>query len=239
MDFKEARAWIQETHPELNIGNRGRLPENLVNEYKATLEDDVVDGEFIDEVTPLIPEESMPVKENKHKVRAFFTPKAKPAKLGKRVSVESVIGMAYGLVATVVKQIPGPNDTPALLPISRVMEMQAPAVGIVVDDLVKGTIFDRVLQPIARTGKSGEAVWGIIGPPVLVGAIMTQPGMQGVLVPMLRESLKSYVIVAGPAMKKAKEREEKLMAELGMEPDKTIDALIEQIFAPVVNTDGN
>jgi hypothetical protein len=95
-----------------------------------------------------------------------------------------------------------------------------------------------MLQPVAKTGKAGESIFGIIGPPVLVGAIMTNPSMRPVLVPMLKESLKSYVLVAGPAMKKAKEREEKLIAELGMDVDGSIDELIASIFAPVV-PDGN
>jgi hypothetical protein len=234
VDHKAVRAWAKENRPEYNLGVRGRIPDNVLEDYKLSTETDqeIVDGFLVDEEIPVRElEEAKPVKQKTHKIRDFFTPKAKPVSRQKRVPVDSVFSVAYSIASKVVGAVPGKDDVPALLPVARVMEMQAPAVGLIVDDVVKGTIFDKVLQPVAKTGKAGESLFGIIGPPMLVGAIMTQPSMQPVYLPMLRESLKSYVLVAGPAMRKQKEKEAKLIAELGGDVDSSIDDLIKSIFA--------
>jgi len=247
----EARNWLMENRPDLNITAKGRISaknmEIFRNRELEPLEEDVVDGEFIDdvalndtdEVAPKVPT-SKPVKKT-GRIKKFFTPKAKTTGPKKaRVSTELLWELTYGGLSKLAAINFGPAENPQpLLPVSRLMEIQAPAVGIMLDDVVKGTIVDKVAQPLARTGKAGETAWAIVGPPVLVSAIILNPASQAVAVPMLRDALKSYIVLAGPALKKRKEKEEKLIAEMGEQYEGDIDMIIASLFAPVQNGAGN
>lgn len=59
-------------------------------------------------------------------------------------------------------------------PLSRMLQVQAPYAGVVLDDSVRGTPVDALLQPVARYSASFRALNGLMGPPILVGAICVQ-----------------------------------------------------------------
>jgi len=123
-------------------------------------------------------------------------------------------------------------------PTGRVMNMQAPVAGMLIDDMVKGTVIDRIAQPVARFAESSGDVWGLVGPPVLVLAI-ERLGPAPVLVEGLRDALKEWVTIAGPAMARQKAREKKALEAAQAfaadgEPitsvDELVDALLFEIF---------
>lgn len=154
--------------------------------------------------------------------------RAKQAVTGKpsqprRVSIENVVGHAWGISAYFVAQ------NPQMLPLARCLDMQAPVAGVIVNDMAKGTVLDRALQPIARAGEKGEKAFALVGPPLVVGAIVTRPDLYPVLRPFLKMSMMSWMEVADPAMKKVKAREEKFAEKFG---DIDIDAMIDALFAP-------
>src|SRR5262249_21333549 len=79
-----------------------------------------------------------------------------PAKRIPRVSVANLISSGWGLAAMALVR------NPNAVPIGRVLQMQAPVAGVIVDDMVKGTPVDRLLQPLARAGERGEKAVALI-----------------------------------------------------------------------------
>ncbi len=105
--------------------------------------------------------------------------------------------------------------------------------------MIKGTAVDKLLQPLARVGEKGEEVFALVGPPAIAMAICAQPDLYPVLEPVMVEALKSWVVIAGPRIKKAKQREEKLVAELGADYGDSIREMLQFIFAPVMQENPN
>lgn len=95
---------------------------------------------------------------------------------------------------------------------SRMFGLLAPAAGPAVDRAVKGTIFDRLLQPIARAGDQGKDALILIGAPLTAQAFLETPNVftQAAFVGSLEASLPIIVKTA----KDAKRRQEKMEADL-------------------------
>jgi hypothetical protein len=152
-------------------------------------------------------------------------PRAKPKH--KRVSVDHLVSRAWEGVARFA--------APLSLPMSRCLQVQSPVAGMILEEIVAGTMADRVLQPIARAEEKAEKVLALIGPPVLVLAIeasqMLPPEQmlmrQAILMPMLKESLRIWLQVAGPKVEEAARREAEYQEQFG----RTIDEMIGLFFS--------
>jgi hypothetical protein len=239
---QDIRAWAATQGIEL--GKRGALPRAVIDEYEATHpngadEPDVPDEEpmlivpdapLLEVVPPGEPvhppaEERPPVPPKRQRWGRPAKPKdTKPATHKKlpRVSVANLVSSGWGLGAMALMR----NGN--AVPVARVLQMQAPVAGVVVDDLVKGTPIDRLLQPLARAGERGEKAVALLGPPILVAMITARPEMYPALRPMLKMALVSWVTVSGPAVKKAQADAARLEEEFG---DVDLDSIIDQIFA--------
>jgi hypothetical protein len=151
-------------------------------------------------------------------------PRAKPKH--KRVSVDHLVSRAWEGVARFA--------APLSLPMSRCLQVQSPVAGVILEEIVAGTMADRVLQPIARAEEKAEKVLALIGPPILVLAIeasqMLPPEQmlmrQAILMPMLKESLRIWLQVAGPKVEEAARREAEYQEQFG----RTIDEMIGLFF---------
>lgn len=117
-------------------------------------------------------------------------------------------------------------------PVSRVLQVQAPVAGALLEDVIKDTIVDKALQPLARAGEGGELMFALAGPPMIVAALTTpqgqRPEMQAFLVPALKEALRSWIDVAGPRLKELEERDKQFQEQYGDQ----IDSMIASFFAP-------
>lgn len=227
-DTSDIREWLKVNRPELHT-QRGRLNDAQRDAWNEAHPDEPAVPVALAEKAPAA--DDAPAKPETPPAR---TPgwlanqgKGKPQRSYRRVSTEGVLSAVWTIGAHVIGQAPN------LVPTARCLMIQAPAAGMVMDDAIRGTIVDKVLQPVARAGKKGEAFAAVVGPPLIVTAIAQQPALYPVLRPVLREMLASYVIMAGPKIRKAAEREEKLLKELGGNLA-TIDEMIESLFAPVM-----
>lgn len=222
----DIRVWLKENRPDLWT-QRGRLNQEQVEAYHAEneAEHSAEDAEQ-PEVAPADTPEVSPAREKPGFFPGFK--KEQPAKgpAKRRAPLDSLVSAVWTVGAHVV------GRNPQMTPVARCIATQAPAAGMVLDDALKGTVVDRALQPLARAGKKGEAVAAIIGPPVIVAAITMQPELYPVLKPVLREMMASYVILAGPKIRAAQKREEKLLEELGGDMS-SLDAMIDSFFAPL------
>lgn len=189
---------------------------------------DEEEGSRIVETPPKIPTPSVSdqVKATAERLRALpdrIRKTASPKKVGvkrPRTSVEGFISAAWNIGARMLQ--------PVAWPVSNVLALQSPIAGKILEDVVKDTVADTVLQPFARVFKGGDTAFALLGPPILVGVACARPDSQKIIEPLLREALKSWLTVAGPKMIEKAKEEKAFQEEYG----ETIDGMIEAIFTP-------
>ena len=133
------------------------------------------------------------------------------------------------------------------VPVGRVLALQAPMVGDVLDDAIKGTVVDKVLQPFVRQGDRAKLIGAVVLPPLLVGALERNPELAPTLMPVLRAAMVPMLVEMAKAAKKAKADEKKLFEALDEVADSLppellaeakersmhpVDAIIASLFAP-------
>jgi hypothetical protein len=143
----------------------------------------------------------------------------KPAR--KRVPVDEFIASAWRGIAGLCKPLPAT---------SRLLKIQAPVAGVILEDTIKNTVVDKWMQPLARAQQSGTAMFALAGPPVLVTALQLQPQSAPFIMPVLRESMLAWCKVAGPKMEQALKREREFEAEFG----DSVDAMLAFILADMI-----
>lgn len=143
-----------------------------------------------------------------------------------RSSVEGLISGAWAIGARVVSAIPN------AWPVANVLMLQSPVAGKILEDTVKNTAIDGILQPFARLASGGQVGVALLGPPLLVAAASARPDAQPIIEPLLREALKAWLIVAGPKMIEKAKEEAAFQEEYGS----TIDDMIRMIFTPPMST---
>jgi len=214
----------------MNVGPKGPIRREVMEAWNAR--DDVSretsPPDDLGEVTgEVIPEGDTP--EHRPDTGSWFARRKRERKAKapvpgqRRVSIESIVSGVWGFGALML------SKEPRALPVARCLDMQAPVAGIVVNDVAKGTVLDRVLQPLARAGEKGGKAAGLIGPPLLVAAITYNPSLYPVIKPALRMSMMQWLEVSAPAMKKAQDRAARFAEKFG---DVDIDGMIDALFAP-------
>lgn len=179
--------------------------------------DESLNGERVEEQAPNIPSPLLvKARELGEKARGSFSApkKTSVSKVRQRVSVDKLIGTAWGILSQVT--------APINLPVARVFAIQAPVAGLVLEDVVKNTIVDRLLQPIARVEAGGEVAFALLGPPVLVAAMTKFPERAPILVPLLRQSLRAWIDIAGPKLEHVAKQEAKFEEQYGQRIDEMI-----------------
>lgn len=230
MTDQDIRAWAERTG---NLPESGRVTKAVRDKYATENESGEVSVEFEDTPMPQTSSERPPdvsgdspvtrarglLKRTgeRRKTRTRSTVK----KTHPRVAVDRLIGRGWEMMARAVQ--------PVNLPVARVLHMQAPIAGMILEDEIKGSFIDRVLQPLARTEKRGETVFALVGPPILVGVLTSKPQLAPVVVPMLKESLAVWLDIAGPKLEVQAERTKEFQEKYGDQ----IDAIIAMILAPV------
>jgi hypothetical protein len=224
----DVRAWLRESGEEVSA--RGPLAQADIDRYEAAHAagpdwDAADDANFGDEPSEAGP--PPPEVEAERKPRTVATPKP-AARLGgwrkartrkpkgkarPRVPVDDLIAGVWRGLAGFARPLPAT---------SRLLKIQAPVAGVILEDTVKGTVVDHWLQPLARTTKGAEAVFALLGPPVLVTAIQLQPDSAPFILPVLRESMLMWCRVAGPKMADAMKREVEFEAEFGQNVDELL-----------------
>lgn len=135
---------------------------------------------------------------------------------GGRQSVAELFGMGWSGGGTLMQRA-------GHIPTGRMLTFQAPVAGELLDDLAKGTMLDKVvLQKLVGTKGKLEALYAVLGPPVITWQLekaMTEGNGPKVdyLESMLMSAVKDALPIMLPAMKKARKREEetnKAFAEL-------------------------
>lgn len=148
----------------------------------------------------------------------------RPKAQHRRVSLEDLAADGWEAMAALV-------GSQGLTPTSRVLALQAPVAGMILEDTLRGTIVDRVLQPIARSGEKTRELAALIGPPLIVSVLTLKPELAPRLLPILRRQLRTWVLIAGPKLKAKERAEKKALAAMGVDTPAELDAEIDQMIA--------
>jgi hypothetical protein len=127
-----------------------------------------------------------------------------------------------------------------LPPLHRTLRVQAPVAGVLLEEAVRETALDTVLQPLARMAETGKALNALLGPPLFVTGITMHvqqraaagldpnPLFLALAREGLRGSLMTWMDVAGPKFAAAMAREREFEGKYGADVDQFMDWL----FAP-------
>lgn len=161
----------------------------------------------------------------------FGRRKAGPKKKLPRVSTDGLFAAIWRGVAGMATPLP---------PLQRTLRIQAPVAGVIVDGIVRDTVIDPLIQPLARLAGAGKAASALVGPPVFVTAItvygqscaargeLPNPLIWQGLDEGLTQSLAAWFEVAGPEFERVLQRERDFEEKHG----KTIQAMKDFLFSP-------
>lgn len=204
---------------------KGRLPKGLraaFNEAHGMERVTASHADTVAERAPQIKKEGLA-----DRVRGAVTRTKTPAR-GKarvkkpRVSIEGTVDFIWGVMADMAK--------PINTPVSKVLKLQAPVAGMVLEENMKGKMVDKVLQPFARMEEGGK-VWGaLMGPPMLVALISKYPQTAPKAIPVLQKSLAWWLDVAGPQIEEKQRREEEFAEVYGEKVDAMILSFFPELF---------
>src|SRR5215472_5899376 len=222
MDDAEARAILRD-HDE-DPPKRGKLGDHwhtLAEGYQQATPPDydggVTDADFPEEETEAAPPpeiETVAAERPPRRVRSSRPPLRERLKSGgktrtpgartkvkhKRVSVAPLISEAWLFMGGAAQRID--------VPLGRCLQMQSLVAGEIMEDIVKGTAGDRILQPLARAEDKAKAVAALLLPPALVVALERAQMLdedrrkqrEAILYPMLIQSMMLWERVAAGKM---------------------------------------
>ena len=168
------------------------------------------------------------------------TREKRPKPTGRRVSAADTLTDLYGALGGLMQRVGASPDRPVgpHAPLGRFLAWQAPIAGELLDQTVANTFVDnKLLQPAVRARSSFDTLAALLGPPAIIFAIESHPERAEALIPLLENSIRSSLPTLLPAMKKMKEREEKVRkATAEMFPDlppgvDPVHQVIEEMFA--------
>jgi hypothetical protein len=228
---EEIRDWARSEGRD--VPDRGRLPAGLLDDYDAAhpAAAPQYDGGVTEADFPAARDEGAQDERAPSRVkaapaaprfwRAIRKPKGKgkPRKKHPRIPVTSVIEEIWSQLAWSAAPLP---------PLQRTLEIQAPFAGVVLEGVVKDTIVDRALQPVARAEELGRVVSGLAGPPVLVTAMM-MVGQEHPSFAMMHGMLR-FSMMSCAKLKQGSADEWIARAEENKALGKEVDRLIKYIF---------
>jgi len=183
----EIRAWARER--DMPVNTKGAVSKAVREAYSAAhnggpvpgpdYPEGMTDADF-DLAEAVIPDDDMaevpPLPVAAPKATSRMTPSKLSARFrrgrpsGKRktkpkhprVSTADLIGSGWRIAAKVAQPLP---------PMYRTLRLQSVIAGPLIDDAVKGTMVDPILQPLARLSRAGETVSALVAPNLAIGAM--------------------------------------------------------------------
>lgn len=229
----DIRVWARDRG--IDIADSGPIPRDVRDEYQAYLTETVgettIEPDESDERRPAVePTLTSKVKSVINRPKQSARPsgtrsrarKAAPAKEAKpRVGIEKWLSRAWRGLGMVVGQASESAE--------RMMTYQAPVAGMLLEDVVKGTIVDKALQPFARVEEKTGVVGMLVAPPLAIMMIELFPERADKIIPELRQMMASWIDVAGPKIEAMVERERNFEENYG----KKIDDILADVLAPL------
>lgn len=213
----------------------------FVEPPEDSAEDEVFDESVMTEAKPRRPKSPRAGSSSKGNTGSSFRPgsffrrgkqqSGARAKKKPRISTEDLLGSLWRGAAKLAAPLP---------PLQRTLRIQAPVAGLLLEDAVRDTAADTVLQPLARIAGQGKVVSALVGPPLIVTALMVHVQQRAQMQPpqdpnplfvsvgteALRSSLMTWMEVAGPKFEVAIRREKEFEEKYGQSVDELIAFLL-------------
>lgn len=205
-------------------------PENVIELAPGVYETpDENEGSVVEERPPAIPTPTIAerARSASDRMRELRSVGGRLSRKNKATGPKRPRTSVAGFIST-VWQIGARTVQPWAWPVANVLKIQSTVAGEILEDTVKGTAADAILQPLARIGQGSQVAFALLGPPILVGIATVRPETQSVIEPMLREALRSWLVVAGPKMLEHAEKEREFQEKYGAD----IETMIKLIFTP-------
>lgn len=146
-------------------------------------------------------------------------PKVKRTGPAKRVSAENVLSVVWTLLA-------GGVATAGFEGAGYIMTFQAPIAGAILEDAVKGTMVDKLLQPLARGADEVKLLNALLVPPLAAVMMQMNPAWAPKIMVQLRKAMADWLEVAGPKLEIIKERELKFEDKYGSQLDEILSGFL-------------
>lgn len=160
------------------------------------------------EVEPTPEEKAKAEKEGRRRIGGLFGRRPEKAaaprhaRKGKRKPADEWLEWAYGACGRIV-------EATSYYPAGRMMQWQAQAAGVILDDAIAGTRVDEaVVQPTLDKADELEALGFLVAPPLLMALASRSDEARIRLEEPIRLLLRESLIRLAPAIDKARKREE-------------------------------
>lgn len=115
-----------------------------------------------------------------------------------------------------------------MVPTARVLQLQAPVAGAILDRELRGTRVDRMAQPVAKMFNRSSSVGTLVALPLMVHVVTVKPELYPAIKPHMVEALYRWYEIAGPELEKQQKKMERRKEQLGgLDPEE----LLNMIFA--------
>lgn len=226
----DIRSWARDRG--INIADRGRVPAEVRQQWEQEHPNTngsapsvgpeppgghEAEPEVTVPVTPVTAGETRP----KQPKRGRLFARNPNRKRKSRVSLEQLGAAAYGIAGRALAKT-------RLYPVGRVLSMQAPVAGLVLEEELAGTMADRVAQPVARLMAKGGTLGALAVLPAAVAAYQLTGSPE--LLPVIEWAFVQQVILAKSYEAELKERRDKMLADAGL-TEQEIREGIQALFA--------
>ena len=130
------------------------------------------------------------------------------ARRGPRESTETLVQGVWTIASNLL-------GGAGFVPLARVLELQAPVAGAILDKDIRGTKVDTLLQPIARLTNKTSNIGTLVALPLFVQVASMRPELYPALRPHMENMMYKWMELAGPEMEKRAKRMEKRKEQLG------------------------
>ena len=230
----DIRVWAESEG--IEVSRSGPLSADVKQKYQAYLDGRDTDADDpmeamraeVAEQAPVIKKETVSERVRRRlddtaKVSKGRPARGRPAKAAKpRVSIERMLTRGWSLLGDLAG-----NFLPAT---GRMMEVQAPVAGMLLEQTMKESVVDRVLQPVARAEQAAGIVAMLMGPVVCTALIEIRPDQAPKLIKELRRQMMTWVEIAGPKLEEIVQREKVAEEKYGAD----VDALMEDVLSRVL-----
>lgn len=172
------------------------------------------------------------MKDARAKKRATRNNARKTKSNGVLDTVSSIGTTAWGLGGYAISE----KGDQALVPVGRMMQLQAPAAGKHIAAIIEKTPILGWLKPLEKSGGIIGEISALIMPPLLVGIISSKPELQGIARPIITALM---VPIAKDIVQAQKEQATAIssVSDIDEETVEAVQALISMIFPEEGNGD--
>lgn len=231
---QDIREWA--TANEIEVNPRGPIPREIKDRFYEASGETAPEPVAADEAAPgggselggneTTPGEVPPAAKPKLWGRRKKTGAAVVKRQGPRQNTEGLFSAVWSGLANIL-------GSTGMVPTARVLQLQAPVAGAILDRELRGTRVDRMAQPVAKMFNRSSSVGTLVALPLMVHMVTVKPELYGMIKPHMVEALYRWYEIAGPEMEKQQKKMEKRREQLGgLDPEELLNMIFSADVPP-------